>query len=527
MTPADLEWATLFRRRLTRRDLLRVGGSAAALAAAGCLPARRGDPAPRFASDPFRLGVASGDPAPDGVVLWARLSPEALLEAGAARSRVAVRWEVAHDEGFRSVARRGEALALPELGHSVHAEVEGLEAGRGYFYRFLSGGAESPVGRTRTAPGAGASPSELRFAFASCQNWEHGYYTAFRHLSEEDLHFVLHLGDYIYEKRFGDNNVREHEAGEVFTLDEYRARYALYRSDPDLQAAHAAFPWIVTTDDHEVDNNYAGAVPEDDQDPAAFLLRRAAAYQAYYEFMPLRRSSMPAGPDMALYRGVRFGDLAELFVLDTRQYRSDQACGDGQKVPCVEWSAPERVFLGDEQEAWLQDGLRRSRGRWNALGNQVLMAQLLGVDERGERTVRMDNWNGYPVARRRLLDFLARERPSNPVVLTGDIHSSWVADLRRDFDDPDTPAVATEFVGTSITSGGDGRETFGGFEESRTLNPHIRFFNGRRGYVRVRLTPELWTTDYRVVPFVSRPGAPVETRATFVVEDGRAGAEEG
>ncbi|HYR84606.1 MAG TPA: alkaline phosphatase D family protein [Terriglobia bacterium] len=481
----------------------------------GALPAMRGERQVRLSSNPFTLGVASGDPAPGGVVLWTRL-------AGVEPQRVAVHWEIAADDRFRRIARKGSSLALKEFGYSVHAEVGGLQPGRDYWYRFMTGGVASPVGKTRTArTGAGAG-NPFRFAFVSCQNYEHGYFTAYRHLAAEDLDVVVHLGDYIYETRFGTTIVRQHEAGEVFTLDQYRARYSLYRSEPELQAAHAAFPWIVTPDDHEVQDNYAGAISKNDVPPAEFLRRRAAGYQAYYEFMPLRRTSMPAGPDISLFRKLSFGSLIDFHVLDTRQYRSDQPCGDGLKPRCAAALAPSQTMMGAKQENWLMNGLRSSQARWNVLANQVMIADV-AQPVAGARTFSMDKWGGYVEARKRLLDFLGQARPSNPIVITGDIHSNWVSDLKLDFDNPSSTTVGTEFVGTSITSGGDGNDSVP--EGLFAVNPHIKFFNTRRGYVRATVTPSLWTSDYRVVPYVSRPAAPVETRASFVVESGRPGAQ--
>ncbi len=345
-------------------------------------------------------------------------------------------------------------------------------------------------------------------------------------MAEEGLDLIVHLGDYIYESRWGEV-VRDAAPEEPYTLDEYRNRHALYRSDEALQAAHAACPWIVTWDDHEVDNNYADDVPEDAQGRDAFLLRRAAAYQAYYEFMPLRRSSLPTGPSMQLFRRLDFGDLARFHVLDTRQYRADQACGDGWKPRCWQAEAPGRSLLGSEQEVWLEDGLRRSPARWNVLAQQVRMAQATMPDPGGgDPSYSLDMWDGYPGARRRLLDVMAEGGGANPLVITGDIHSHWAADLKRDFDDPRSETVGVELVGTSITSGGDGQETYESTPRILEANPHIRFFNARRGYVRVTLDRQRCTSEFRVVPYVSRPGAPVETRARFVVEDGRPGLME-
>jgi alkaline phosphatase D len=480
----------------------------------GALPALAGERQVRLRSNPFTLGVASGDPAPTGVVLWTRLN-------GAAETRVPVNWEIAEDDTFRRIAGKGSSLALKALGHSVHAEVKGLRPGRHYWYRFMAGGEVSPTGRTRTAPSE--SPDQVRFAFVSCQNYEHGYFTAYRHIAREDLDVIVHLGDYIYEKRFGQTNVRENEAGEVFTLDQYRARYSHYRLDPDLQAAHAAFPWIVTTDDHEVANDYAGSNAETSElSPEQFLMRRAAAYQAYYEFMPLRRTAMPEGPDMRLFRNLSFGNLLDFHVLDTRQYRSDQPCGGGRRPQCEDALAPKQTMMGPAQEKWLMDGLRSSRARWNVLANQVMMAQVWQLQDR-TKTYAMDRWDGYVEARKRLFTFLAQTRPSNPIVITGDLHTNWVADLKLDFDNPASRTVGTEFIGTSITSGGDGNDIVP--QDVLTSNPHIKFFSNRRGYVRATITPSLWTSDYRVVPYVSRPGAPVETQASFVVESGRLGVQ--
>jgi alkaline phosphatase D len=524
MSWEDLRWFELFNRRATRRELLRVGASAAALVSlGGTLPARRGDSSPRFREYPFTLGVASGDPLPDGVVLWTRLSGETVAEAGALPSGVPVRWEVAEDEAFEHVVRNGATLAVPDLGYSVHAEVEGLQPGRVYYYRFLAGGYASVPGRARTAPAPGSSNQSLRFVFCSCQNWEDGYYTAYRHMSNEDVDLIVHLGDYIYEGGISRNAVRANNGPEVYDLDQYRGRFALYRGDADLQAAHAAASWVVTWDDHDLDNNYAAGIPQDQQELQGFLMRRAAAYQAYYEFMPLRRTSMPAGPDMRIYRRLVFGDLAAMSVLDTRQYRDDQACGDRYKPDCEGRLDPSRTLLGREQESWLLNGLREPGPRWNLIAQQVLMSPLMQINNDGVRTHSMDTWDGYPGARQRLLEAFASGQVASPVVLTGDVHSSWVADLH--VGDQLSPLVGTELVGTSITTNGDGLDVGNGPDILRDWNPHLRFHDERRGYVRCDVTREHLTAYFRAIPYISRPGAPLETRATFVVEQGRPGAQ--
>ena len=484
---------------------------------------------PGFANYPFSLGVASGDPLPGGVVLWTRLAPEPLDGGGMGMQPVSVEWEVAADEGMKAVKRKGSTLAHPELGHAVHVEVQGLEPGRWYWYRFSVGAVASPIGRTRTAPAADAPLDRLRFAFASCQHYERGYYTAHRHLAAEDLELVVFLGDYIYENKAKDGRPRMHDGGEVETLEEYRNRYALYKLDPDLQAAHAAFPWVVTSDDHEVVNDYAADLDRKHETPRdEFLRRRAAAYQAYYEHMPLRRSARPRGPNMALYRRLAFGPLAEFNLLDTRQYRTAQPCGAYKDYKnaarCPQALDPSATMLGAAQERWLLAGLGRSGARWNVMAQQVPMMQRIKPRD-GEGLFNMDKWDGYPLARQHILDFLANRRPSNPIVITGDVHANWVGDLLADFDNPDSAIVGTEFVGTSLSSGGDGADTTTRGLEIVDANRHLKFYNKQRGYVRCTVTPDRWRADCRVVPFVSRPGAPISTRASFVVENGVPGVK--
>jgi alkaline phosphatase D len=437
---------------------------------------------------------------------------------------VPVTWEVGADDGMRRIVRQGRTTASAAAAHSIHVEVEGLDPDRLYWYRFHAGDATSPTGRTKTLPRNGDDVNRMRFAFASCQHYETGYFTAYRHMAAEDLDVVFHLGDYIYENPGRDGQVRRHDGPELTTLEHYRNRYAQYRLDPDLQAAHAAFPWIVTPDDHEVDNNWAGDVSEANDPRDAFLARRAAAYQAYYEHMPLRRRSIPSGPSMQLYRQFSYGKLASFFVLDTRQFRTDQPCGDGTKAPCPGTADPGATMLGAAQERWLLEGMARSKGRWNVMPQQVMMArvdQAPGPEER----ISMDQWSGYDACRTRVLEFLGRRRPANPVVLTGDIHSNWVNDLKLDFRDEKSPAVATEFVGTSITSGGDGVDLPDRLRGVLAENPFVKFYNGQRGYVSCSVTPQTWQADYQVLDYVTKKDAPRRTRASFMIADGRAGAQ--
>lgn len=339
-------------------------------------------------------------------------------------------------------------------------------------------------------------------------------------MSEEDLDLVVQLGDYIYEGSPNPAQLRPHEGtGEPVTLVEYRNRHAQYKTDPDLQAAHAAFPWVVVMDDHEVDNNWADEVPQDPavQSREAFLARRAAAFQAYYEHMPLRRSAVPRDIDMQLYRRLIFGDLVDLHVLDTRQYRSDQVSDD-------ERFDPNRTILGAEQESWVKSALAGPTARWNVLAQQVFFSQR-DFAEGSAVNVSNDAWDNYVAARNGLRDHFVAAGTSNPVVLTGDVHANYVCDVKADFDDPESATVATELVGTSISTGGDGRDQNRGDAVQLAENPHIKFINRNRGYVRNLVTPTEWTVDYRVVDTVTTPGAPVRTRASFVIEDGTPGAQ--
>ena len=404
--------------RRSRREFLRAVGALALSGAAtpATAAAARSLRLPGYA---FALGVASGYPLSDGVVLWTRLAPAPLEPGGGMPDlRVPIRWEVAEDERFRRIVRKGQTHAMPEWAHAVHVEVDGLRPGRWYWYRFIAAGEISSIGRTRTAPAVGERLDRLRFAFASCQHYEQGYYAAYRHMRRDELDLIVHLGDYIYESSGGRDPVRRHDAPEPQTLEDYRMRYALYRGDPDLQGVHAHCPWLVTWDDHEVDNDYAGDRSQDDDYRAWFLLRRAAAYRAYYEHMPLRRGMLPLGPHMRLHSRVAFGDLAAFHLLDGRQYRSYQACprpgrgGANMVEECAERLDPTRSMLGETQERWLEAGLSASKAKWNVIAQQTLIAQIDTKPGDGQRFW-TDAWDGYPAARRRLLvpDFDLAARP--------------------------------------------------------------------------------------------------------------------
>jgi alkaline phosphatase D len=458
-------------------------------------------------------------------VLWTRLAPRPLeVGGGMPRESVTVEWELSAEENMRRVIKRGSVIAHPEWAHSVHVEVEGLEPARWYWYRFTAAGEVSAVGRTRTMPATTAMPERLRFAVASCQKYEMGYYTAFEHMAREDLDLVVHLGDYIYEKDDGKDAVRPHGTKEIFTIDDYRTRYAIYKQDPALQTMHAAVPWIVTWDDHEVNNDYAASIPENPtvQTTERFMQRRAAGYQAYYEHMPLRRAAMPRGPDMLLYRRLSFGQLASFHVLDTRQYRADQYGTEKFHAMVPALLEPSRTIMGARQRDWLFDGLDRSTTGWNIIAQQVMVAKPDVIRGPGEAFM-MDKWPGYEFERRQLLRHLHDHKTRNPVVVTGDVHQNWANDLIADFDKLDSKVIASEFVGTSITSSGDGEATPPGTDQLLAENPFVKFHNAERGYFSCEVTPQQWRTDYRTVPYITRRGAPLQTPASFVIESGRPG----
>ncbi|MFC0625397.1 alkaline phosphatase D family protein [Kribbella deserti] len=513
----------------TRRSVLKAGlltATAAtgltALTATPAYPAVAA-PTPPGRRDPFTLGVASGDPWPDGFVLWTRLALEPLADdglGGMPKRPYLVQWQVAADARFRHVVRSGLAVARPEHAHSVHVTVQGLKPGREYWYRFRTEGHVSRTARALTAPARGTIPKELAMSFVSCSQFEHGWFTAYRRLAEDRPDLVLHLGDYQYEYTKGTyvapgGNVRDHDGPETTDLASYRQRHAQYKTDPDLQEAHAVAPWVVVWDDHELDNNWADEIPEKPED--GFLARRTAAFQAYYENMPLRRTSKPKDIDLQLYRRLHWGELATFHMLDTRQYRDDQGCGDGYK-DCPAAVDPARSITGAEQEKWLLDGFRDSTARWDVLGQQVFFAQR-DNNSGPLKVTSMDSWDGYVASRDRITRGWVDAGVRNPVVLTGDVHAHWASDLKLDYDDPTSRTVGSELVCSSITSGGNGSDSATGSHPWLKFNPHLRFQNNLRGYVNTKITRESLDADFRCVPQVKTPDAPVFTRASFAIAD--------
>ena len=548
---------------MKRRELVKLVPNWAASLAAGWIVSTPAAAQARISSNPFTLGVASGSPQPDGVVLWTRLLPSGLFSS-LGNDTATVRWEVAHDDQFRQIVQQGQTAATPQLAHSVHLEVAGLQPDRWYFYRFHAGqGAESftsPVGRTRTAPAPDAAAAKLRLAYASCQRWEHGYYSAYRHLVQDQPDLVMFLGDYIYEYPGAANAVRNVTGGWVQSLDDYRARYALHKSDADLQAAHAACPWVLTWDDHEVHNDYTGLTEgfTSNAEPARkepFERRRAAAYQAWYEHMPVRASVLTralagiyagaeAGAEMRIYQQLRWGQLANLLLLDPRQYKDPIVCTkDGRlgsstfdPATCAPWTDPARSMLGAAQEAWLASQLAQNGPGWPVLGQGSVLGPR-DFKPGPEKTLWNDGWDGYPAARRRLTDLLAKRQSglagasagaftlASAVVLGGDVHENWVGHIKTDYTNPQSAPVGVEFCGTGITSRSNNaaRSVVEGWLAE---NPHFTFADNRaKGYGLCDFTPAKLTTTLRVVDDVTRKDAAISTLATFEVKAGRSVVE--
>lgn len=484
------------------------------------------------AGDPFRLGVASGEPTHDGFVIWTRLAPSplALDSIGGMTAPADVRFEIATDEAMRQVVRRGEARTDATRAHTVNIEIAGLNPDRPYWYRFYALGAASPIGRTRTAPALGAPTERLRLAVASCAHWEAGYFSAYRHMAEENPDLVLFLGDYIYEYSYAASRsvARRHDiTGETRTLAQYRNRYALHRTDPDLQALHAAAPCLAVWDDHEVQNDYGADLSQNPTTPDdVFALRRAAAYRAFLEHMPLRSRT----PATRLYGRHGWSSLAEIAVLDTRQYRDRHACERANTrrayvapLTCADLADPRRSLLGEAQERWLHEGFSTHAARWNIIAQQLLVSPLAQKTSDGAPGAFTDGWSGFAANRQRMLRAMVDSRLSNPVFLGGDLHAFAVSRLTADARDADTPPIASEFVGTSITSDAAPDSVVAAMPD----NPHVLHLDNRhRGYLSIDLAPSHMETRLRAISDRADRGASVSTLKRFVVEAGRPGPVE-
>lgn len=509
---------------ITRRGLL---AGMAAFGLAACIPRGtwRGAGSVIGVTDPppvdgmpdgvFAMGVASGDPTPDGFVLWTRLAPSPLAANGGLPESLEpfVRWQLARDEAFADLVADGIVRTSTGVGNSVHIEVDGLDADTTYFYRFTTGGQVSPVGRTRTAPAADAEVDEVRFVFATCQHYEQGFYTAWSHAAAEEPDLVIFLGDYIYEGGISSGRPRQHNSSSIQTLPAYRARYGLYKSDPRLQEAHRVAPWILIWDDHEVVNDYAGTLPSSGVASQAFLDRRTAAYQAYWEHQPIRTTPVDGG--LQMYRSLGWGSLVDFIAIDGRQHRSKLACGGTFALDCEERSDPSRTLLGTTQRDWLDDQLAASTARWTVLVNP----QIITPAPIGDGWI-MDMWDGFPVERSHVLAQLSQVR--NPIVLTGDIHAAGVASVR---DEPEgSPTVATELITTSISSAPSGPEAALLNQAINSLDQILWFDNSKRGYARATITADHLDVDFVSTVTTADDLGPLTVETAWRVVDGTPGA---
>lgn len=481
---------------------------------------------------PFTLGVASGNPKDSSVILWTRLAPKPLEGGGMPNGEAQVRYRVCTDAAMKKTFRDGVVTTSDAVGHSVHLKLEGLQPGREYWYQFYVGDDESPVGRTRTSD---RKASSATIALATCQHYETGHFAAYRDMAKWAPDCVIHVGDYIYEggtNALGEHTretagkqqtfqvVRQHNGAEITTLWDYRNRHALYRTDPDLQAAHAASPWIVAMDDHEIDNNWAGYIPQDPwaQTELEFQVRRIAALQAYYEHMPIEKPPVFDGLKSRLdMHGVyRFGP-AQVHLLDTRQYRSDQVCGDGfpGEKECPELQDAKRSMTGAEQEKWLFEQLDRSDAAFNVLAQQTWFAPFRYSEEPTQGQFNMDQWDGYPVQRQRIIDKLASVK--NPVVLSGDWHCANAARIHKNPLDAKSALVGHEFAATSISSNCPWAHRVHG---AAAINAHVDYVNGdKRGYLRSTVTKDNWKSEFRTVTNPLRADSAVTTDREINTKD--------
>lgn len=486
---------------------------------------------PAFSENPFTLGVASGDPQYDGFVIWTKLAPKPLEEHhGMEMVIVPVKWEVSEDEEFSKIVATGEEMARPELGHAVHVEVAGLLPHRPYYYRFyIEGGEKSRVGKCRTTPIYGGNIDKVRIGVAGCQHYEWGFYTAYRYLSqEEDLDAIFHYGDYIYERRAQFSCkpeskgacTRTHIGDQLYSLDDYRRRYAQYKLDPDLQAAHTAAAFLSSYDDHEISNNWNGEWDEKGVPNEVFLLRRFAALQAWYENMPVRKGAFPSKGAIQMFRNIDYGNLLKIQILDTRQYRTRHRCAGKDKYCRPIEDKGYETIIGDRQEKWIANNFNRSKQdniKWNLLAQQVMMMPFNYTNERSSGAINVDSWSGYPQSRQRVIDLINERRLTNVVVATGDVHKHHAGLIPAKEGDLQGKIAATEFVGTSISSGGNGTEFPVGWEKIIAQNPNNLFISDKRGYQIFTITPKKWITDIKTVDKVESEGGKLTTAASFAL----------
>ena len=484
---------------ISRRNTLKKSLAffmSSSLGLTGCRLSSRG----QFIEYPFTLGVASGDPLSDSVVLWTRLAPRPdEPHGGLTLDHAPVSWQLSEDEHFKNILRHGVEIAKPGSAFSIHADVKGLQPSRVYFYRFIAGGVASPTGRTRTAPSPDAFPGDIRIAQAGCQNFESGYYTAYRHMASDDLDLIIHTGDYIYEGGQSPHGLRLHQDFRCKTLEQYRRRYALYKSDLDLQAAHAAHPFSAVWDDHEIKNNWHGAIAG-----SVYQNRKSAALKAWWEHMPVRPTQSPSQIQLKLYRSLTFGRTVSFNFCDTRQFRTPQPCGGQKSSLCSEAMNSGAQMFGQLQEEWLLSRLRNTSSIWNVIIQGVPITEINSSRDPNLKQYSMDKWDGYRVPRRRLLSFIESNNIPGPISLAGDLHRHLASELHVNFSQPKKVPVAHEFVNTSISSGGDGKKVSKTSDRWLRNNQHIKFVENQRGYLRHQIRPSSWNAVFMSLDSICR-----------------------
>ncbi len=503
--------------RVNRRDFLRN-----AILGLGSAPLAGALAADMPSSNPFTLGIASGDVTSNSAVLWTRLAPQPLrADGGMPAVNIPISWELSLDANMSRIVRRGEAQAGPALAHSVHIELEDLTPDRAYWYRFATAKHLSPTGRTKTLPGMDGLPRAARFITASCQNYTHGYFIAYAHILAERPDFIIHLGDYIYDTAYGET-FRQHDSEQPpVTLADFRRRHALYKTDPYLKHAHAQLPFFVTIDNHDA---------VEDNHPDTFK-RRTAAYQAWYEHMPVSGYRLAGQHAIDMHRRIQFGELLTISLLDPRQFRDQKnLCPDNPypeygfgnyRERCKEVFAEDRTMLGAVQEQWLADNLIHNEAAWNVIASASPVSSFeYHLD--GKKLHYTGAWDFYPANRQRIKQALSQARIGHPVILSGDLHSFWaIRDALCMQQDKHLPV--TEFVTSSITANWP-EPLARPVTDNLPHNPHVAFYApDKRGYLLHEVNQTTWKTTARAIQDVRDRHSPAFNLASFLVENGKPG----
>jgi alkaline phosphatase D len=478
---------------------------------------------PRFMTNPFLLGIASGDVTDESVVLWTRLLQQPLeADGGMEPVNIPVRWELSLDPKMSRVVRRGEAIATPTFAHSVHIDIDGLDPGREYWYRFSVMSHCSPIGRTKTLPQQDSHPGSVRFITASCQNYTHGYFVAYEHMIRDEPDFIIHLGDYFYDTSFGVTDFRHHETEKApMTVADFRRRHALYKTDKQLQHAHAEIPFFTTIDNHDA---------IEDMDPEKFA-QRAAAYQAWYEHMPVRGYRAAGDNHFNLHRKIDLGNLVQISLLDGRQFRdSKEICGNNDypdygfgnyRERCPAVFDEGRSMLGDVQEKWLTESLLQNSASWNVIASPGPYLPFRYHHDDKELSY-IGAWDIYPANRKRIAETIAAAEVGHPLILSGDVHSFWAVDGGLT-ENPDERIPVVEFVASSVSANWP-EQLAKPVTDNLPHNPQVKFYDpDKRGYLLHEVSESEWKTTARAMEDVRNEQSPALDLASFLVRKGEPG----